>query len=87
MISDRLEKGMSQTDKPDLVHQVFEGSLQRHIVCSNAPDHKSEGKEKMNNISLDIYKKKHLEDALKSFFEVSRSRFYSSFVLTVVFFF
>jgi hypothetical protein len=61
------------------VHEIFEGSLQRHIICSHDPEHKSEGKEKMNNISLDIYKKKYLEVALKSFFEVNFREWGSGF--------
>lgn len=63
---DKIERELGENDS---ITDLFKGSLHRKLICAENSDHVSEGYEDMITLSLDIFKRSSLEEALEKYFE------------------
>uniref|UniRef100_A0A6B2KWG4 USP domain-containing protein n=1 Tax=Arcella intermedia TaxID=1963864 RepID=A0A6B2KWG4_9EUKA len=69
LLSERIEREISNTVYPKLLYKLFITKIQREIICSLDSTHVTEGIEEYHALGIEVKKMKNLSEALVGYFQ------------------
>lgn len=71
LLMDRIELNLKNTDRAELIKDIFGGVLANDVICEDCP-HRSTVKEEFLALNLQIHNKKNMTEGLNSFIEAEK---------------